>query len=285
MPSPSFLKQAGLWCLSVLLVVFFAYYLTLNTAECRLTLETSDSIVATTAGRFVEQLGGNRIRYSFVANGKTFTAAGLFQDKSIGPGRSLVVSYDSRNPSISSVLGDSEMEDECNDESSLLIVFLCSFLGAAARGSLALRKRRRPVSTWVPTAARVAGEMQNLAALATAACLFWILFKTVADVSDIPGSFVLAAVLLIARIVFISILPILWAVQVALGLSSGSRLGWLASIAGDIICLGLLIWCGMRGPLGIAASIALLGTPIILLLLPRTARFYLTAVREEAPAQ
>jgi hypothetical protein len=293
MPSPSFLKQAGLWCLSVLLVAFFAFYLGVNTAECRLSefSEFSESVVATTTGRFIQRVGGSGVRYSFVANGKTFTAVGLFRDKpieSIEAGSPLGVSYDSGNPSVSSVLVASEMLDECNYEQApacFFIVFLCSILGIAARGSLTFRKRQRPVLARIPTAAAVAGEMQNLAALATAACLFWILDNRLTDIHDFPGSFVLAAILLIATIVFISILPILWAGSAALGLWSGSRLGWLASIVGDAICLGLLIWCGMRGPLGIAVSAALLGTPITLLFLPQVARFYLTAIREDAPAQ
>jgi len=262
------IKHIGLWILSVLIADFFAYYLSLNTAGCRL-IAGEGTHTETTTGRLIQRMHGDHIKYSFVANGRTFVAIGRARKKPVEwivAGNPLVIFYDPHNPSIS-VLEISEFELECGELLGVsgYAVILCSILGISTRIFVALKERRQLVMTRVPKIAMIAAEIQTLAASASAACLFVI--SGAAGIYKYPGNFILAAVL--------SILPALWAVLAAQGLWRGSRVGWVASIVGDLICFGLLIWCGMRGPLAIAASGALLGTPIILLLLPQVTGFYL----------
>lgn len=267
------LKHVGLWFLSVLLAGMFAYYLTENTTACRF-LNVPESETATTTGRFIERVRGSYIRYSFVANGKTFVAAGWVGKKPmdwVEAGNPLIVSYDPRNPSIN-VLEVTDAGADCYESGigSFLAVLLCSILSVAARIFLFMKERGRPVRTRVPRAAAIAAEIQNTAALATSACLFWI--SVGADIYKFPQNMVMA--------VLLSSLPVLWGVLAARGLREGGRVGWFASIVGDVISFVLLIWCGMRAPLALGASGALLGAPLILLLLPHVVRFYSTATRD-----
>jgi hypothetical protein len=91
------LKQAGLWCLSVILAGLFAYDLTRDTPACVL-LRSPEGSTASTTARFIGRVRGSYIKYSFVANGKTFTATGWVGTRPlewVEAGNPLVVSYDS----------------------------------------------------------------------------------------------------------------------------------------------------------------------------------------------
>jgi hypothetical protein len=270
-------KQAGLWCLSVLSAAFFTFYLSLNTAACTLDgLEAMEKPISTATGQVVQRIGGSDIRYSFVANGRAFTAVGQVDD---GPverfeaGNPLIVIYDPSDPSVSvpevSEYWMSGLQNDCGNFNryALYVVLSCSLLGVGARVFLALKRRSFSGASGARKEATIAAELQSFAALATAASFLWISGFGSQGILEPPRNLAVGVIL--------SLLPVLWAVLAAQGLRYGSRVGWLASIVGDIVCLGILIWCGMRGPLGLAASVALLGTPIVLLLLPRVARFYL----------
>jgi hypothetical protein len=154
-------------------------------------------------------------------------------------------------------------------EGSFLATILCLILGAFARPFLAVQKQLQRRAPEIPKAATIAAEIQNQAALVTAACVFWA--AAGADVFKFPWDLAAAAML--------SAFLVLWAVSAALGLWRGNRAAWHASIAGSLVCVGLLVWCGGRNPLFTLTSSALLGAPLILLLLPRATNFYFAGAR------
>lgn len=182
-------------------------------------------------------------------------------------GTALAVIYDTRNPSIN-VAATSDIGADCYESGigSFLAAFFCAILGIVARLILAFRKPP-PAAIAPPRAAAVVAEIQNVSALSTSACLFWVVGSL--DIYEFPGNLIVAGML--------SLLPVLWGVFAAQGLYRGKRIGWQLSFAGDIISFGILYWCGMRSPFAMAAAGVLLGIPVVLLLLPDMTGAFLKA--------
>ena len=153
--------------------------------------------------------------------------------------------------------------EACGDEIGLGVTAVIMGAGIGIGGREFLVWTKRPGVDKAPSPVAIVGEMQILVVTATAVCLFRI--------TEIFGNFVAAFV--------VSMLPALWAIFATGRLWDGVRTGWFASILGNIICLGLVVWAGPRNPIALAIVSIVVGTPLLLLCMPKVVRFYLRSDR------
>jgi len=261
----------GLCFLTGVLSVLLIFFLGFNTPACRICLQASSMVIpryegfGLTTGQFLGRAQGGNIKYTYVVDGRTFTAKEWIDDwdiEKISSGTPLPVLYDYRNPSIH-ILKFNANETVCNAFGENGLYALRYLLPAALIPHLlfAWRMQRTSLAGSVPRRLMLVIPVQNMAAVVVATC----------------SLLVLEPILMVEPLVLlkmVSIVAVGWATLAAEGLWRRSRIGWLASILGDAGCFALLVWCGMRGPIGLAASGALLGVPIAMLLCTEMVAFY-----------
>ncbi|HVP63910.1 MAG TPA: hypothetical protein VMT82_03380 [candidate division Zixibacteria bacterium] len=243
--------------LSLAVASVFSLYLCLNTPEWRL-VETVDN-VATATGEILGTTG-QTVRYSFVVDGKTYESHGALGTQPTGASSSrktVLVSYDPRDPSINSILSFGEMEDESGEQFRVgwIAIIYGSLLYFVAR--LWIARRMRCSTATLPKGVAAAAELQYFGALAVAV----VLFLTIG--LHTPPE--LSASAAIAVCALLPAMPFIWTIAATHLLRRGTVSGYIACIIGDIAMGGLIVFCGMRGLVGMTLSIALLGGPIALL--------------------